>query len=158
MLLVYLPLLEEVRPARVFLLVLWPSRATCACARWMARHHRNQVPATPDRTLKSLKAHLWLTKATRGYTHNCLGIAFGFVDRKVKINMVECILNVSKEFPVKFKEMNGNIASAGVDLFSEDLSKKLSEEMKTTFHQTVAQDLFSCKRAKPDTQPMMLVL
>ena len=30
-------------------------------------------------------------KATRGHTHDCLGITFGFVDWKVKIDMVECI-------------------------------------------------------------------
>ena len=34
----------------------------------------------------------------------------------------------SKEFPVKFKEVNGNITPAGVDLFSEDLSKKSRNE------------------------------
>ena len=47
---------------------------------------------------------------------------------------------------------------AGVDPFSEDLSKKLSEEMKTVFHQTEAQGSFLCKRARPDTQPTMSVL
>ena len=56
------------------------------------------------------------------------------LDRKVKINMVKHILKLSKEFPVKFKEANGNIVPAGVDLFGEDSSKKLSEEMKTIFH------------------------
>ena len=58
-------------------------------------------------------------KATRGCMHDHLGIAFGFVDGKVKINMVEHISNMSKEFPVKFKEMNRNNAPAGVDLLTK---------------------------------------
>ena len=73
-------------------------------------------------------------KTTRGCVHDHLGIAFRFVDRKVKIDRVEHILNMPKEFPVKFKEMNGNITPAGMDLFSKDLNKKLSEEMKAVFH------------------------
>ena len=59
--------------------------------------------------------------------------------------MVECMINVLKEFPVKFKETLENIAPAGVDLFGEDNGKKLNEEMKTVFHRTVAQGLFVCK-------------
>ena len=47
---------------------------------------------------------------------------------------------------------------AGVDLFGEDNSKKLNEEMKTVFHRTVAQGLFACKRARPDAQPTMAAL
>ena len=83
--------------------------------------------------------------------HNHLGITFRFADGNVKIDMVKCIPNMSKEFPVKFKEVNGNIAPAGVDLFEKDLSKKLRKEMKTIFPCTVAQGSFLCKRAKSDT-------
>ena len=97
-------------------------------------------------------------KTTRGCAHDHLGITFGFADKKVKIDVVKCALNVSlKEFPVKFKEANGNITPAGVDVFSKDLSNKLSEEMKIVFHQTVAQGSFLCKRVRPDVQPTMSV-
>ena len=51
------------------------------------------------------------------------------------------------------KRKIGNIMPVGVDFFGKKLSKKLSEEMKTIFHQTVAQGSFSCKRARPDMQP-----
>ena len=44
-------------------------------------------------------------KATRGNEHNCLGMMFRFKDGKVEIDMIECIKNVTKEFPVKFKEV-----------------------------------------------------
>ena len=59
---------------------------------------------------------------------------FRFKDGKVKINMIEHIKNVTKEFPVKFKEILENMTPAGVDPFSRDTSKKLNKEMKTTFH------------------------
>ena len=59
--------------------------------------------------------------------------------------MVECAVNMLKEFAVKFKETLENITPAGVDLFGEDNGKKLNMEMKTIFHQTVAQGLFVCK-------------
>ena len=45
-----------------------------------------------------------------------------------------------------------------MDLFSEDNGKKLNEEMGTMFHRTVAQGLFVCEQARPDTQPTMAVL
>ena len=61
-------------------------------------------------------------------------MTFRFKDGKVKIDMIECIKNVTKEFPVKFKETLENMTPAGVDPFSGDTSKKLNEEMKTTFH------------------------
>ena len=63
----------------------------------------------------------------------------------MKIDVVECVSNVSKAFPVKFKEVNGNVVPAGVVLFDKDLSKKLGEEMKTVFHQTVAQGSFHAR-------------
>ena len=72
--------------------------------------------------------------------------------------MVECVKNLTKEILIKFKETNENVTPAGVDSFSEDPRKKLSDEMKTLIHQTVAQGLFVCERARPDTQPMMAAL
>ena len=97
-------------------------------------------------------------KATRGNEHDHLGMAFRFKDGKVEINMVECAINALKEFPVKLREMLENIMPAGVDLFREDNSEKMNKEMRTMFHRTVVQGLFVCKRARPDTQPMIAVL
>ena len=56
--------------------------------------------------------------------------------------MTEYLKNMLEEFPIKFKETSESLAPAGVDPFGEDLSKKLSKEMKTIFHQTVAQGCF----------------
>ena len=66
-------------------------------------------------------------------------MTFRFKDGKVEIDMVECTINMLEEFPVKFKETLE--MPAGVDLFSEDNGEKLNEEMRTTFHRTVAQGL-----------------
>ena len=97
-------------------------------------------------------------KATRGNAHDYLGMTFRFKDGKVEIDVVDYIINVTNKFPVKFREMLENVTPAGVDLFSEDSGEKLNEEMRTIFHRTVAQGLFVCKRARPDTQPTIAVL
>ena len=79
--------------------------------------------------------------------HDHLGMTFRFKDGKVEIDMIECIKNVTNEFPVKFKEILENMTPAGVDPLSRNASKKLNKEMKTIFHQTVAQGSFVCKQA-----------
>ena len=80
-----------------------------------------------------------MVKATGGNEHDHLGMTFRFGNRKVEVDMIEHMKNVFKEFPIKFKEINENMTPAGVDSFSEDLSERLSKEMRTIFHQTVAQ-------------------
>ena len=84
-------------------------------------------------------------------------MTFRFKDGKVEIDMIECIKNVMKEFLVKFGEIFENQTPARVDLFSGDTSKKLNKEMKTIFQQRMAQGLFVCKQAQPDTQPTIAV-
>ena len=66
--------------------------------------------------------------------------------------------NMLKEFLVKFREIVENTTPAGVDPFNGDTSEKLNEEMRTTFHQTVAQGPFVHKQAQPNMQPMIAVL
>ena len=53
---------------------------------------------------------------------------------EVEIDVIECVKNVIKEFPVKFKEILENMTPEGVDSFNGDTSKKLNEEMRTMFH------------------------
>ena len=86
-------------------------------------------------------------KATGGDKHDHLRMTFGFKNSEFKMDMIECIGNVTKEFPIKFKEIPENMTPAGVDPFSRDTSKKLNEEMKTMFHRTMTQGSFVCKRA-----------
>ena len=90
-------------------------------------------------------------KATQGNKHDYLGMIFRFKEGKVKVNVTECIKNVVDKFSIKFEEIWENMTPAGVDLFSRDTSVKLNKEMRTIFHQTVAQGSFVCKRAQPDT-------
>ena len=82
-------------------------------------------------------------KATRGNAHDYLGMTFRFKDGKVEIDMVDYIVNMLNEFPMKFEGTLENVTPAGVDLFSEGV--KLNEEMRTIFHRTVAQGPFVCK-------------
>ena len=63
-----------------------------------------------------------------------MSVTFRFEDGKVEIDVMECTINMPKEFPVKIKETLENMTPAGVDLFSEDNDKKLNEEMRTMFH------------------------
>ena len=61
--------------------------------------------------------------------------------------MTEYVKNMLEEFPVKFNDYGKVASPAGVDLFKEDLSKKLNEKERELFHRTVAKALFLCKRA-----------
>ena len=98
-------------------------------------------------------------KAVRGTVHDYLGMTFRFGNGEVKIDMVTYIEEMLREFPVKFNEDSGKIpAVAGIDLFKEDLSKKLNEKEREQFHRTVAKALFLCKRARPDVQTATAVL
>ena len=95
-------------------------------------------------------------KATRHCAHNCLGITFAndclgitfeFIEQKVKIDVFECTVNMLKKFPVKIEEVNKNIVPAGVDLFSEDSNKKLSEhstKQSCRFHFHVTRHTANC--------------
>ena len=98
-------------------------------------------------------------KAVRGQVHDYLGMTFHFGNGEVKIDMVEYVENMLEEFPVKFSSSDGvTPAVAGIDLFKEDLSKKLDMNQREQFHRTVAKALFLCKRARPDIQTATAVL
>ena len=63
------------------------------------------------------------------------------------------------EFPVKFSGSGEKVSSvARIDLFKEDVSKKLNEKEREQFHRTVVKALFLCKRARPDVQTATAVL
>ena len=86
-------------------------------------------------------------------------MTFRFGNGEVKIDMVDYIEEMLKDFPVKFsKNVEKTPAAAGIDLFKEDTSKKLDMKQREQFHRTVAKALFLCKRARPDVQTAMAVL
>ena len=96
-------------------------------------------------------------KATRGSIHEYLGMTLEFEDGELKINMINYVRDMLEEFPIKFKNERA-ISPATADMFSEDVSKKLSTDEKEIFHRTVAKALFLCKRARKDIQPIVSVL
>ena len=59
---------------------------------------------------------------------------------------------------MKFLEKDTHATPATTEMFSEDPSEKLSEEKREICHRTTAKGLFSCKRARPDAQPVVAVL
>ena len=50
------------------------------------------------------------------------------------MDMMDCACDVLKEFPIKFKGDSRSLTPAGVDVFDTNLSQKLNEDVKTTFH------------------------
>ena len=80
--------------------------------------------------------------ATRGDTHDYLGMIFKFSNGEVKISMVDYIRNVLKEFPLKFKKGDRAVNPVASDMFKQDNSKKLSKEQAEIFHCTVAKALY----------------
>ena len=85
-------------------------------------------------------------------------MTFKFVNGEVKVDMIDYIKGMLKDFPIKFKKGDTSINLVTTDMFKEDSSKKLSEQEREMFHQMVVQELFACKRAWPDIQPIMAVL
>ena len=68
-------------------------------------------------------------KGTRGLVHDYLGMKFIFGDGDVKIDMVEYVQQMLNDFPVKFNKKDLNVMTpAGIDLFKEDVSKKLNKK------------------------------
>ena len=96
--------------------------------------------------------------ASRGDTHDYLGMAFKFGNGEVKISMIDYIKNMLKEFPLKFKKGDKAANLAAMDMFKQDGSKKLSKEQAEIFHHTVAKALYTCKRVRLDIQPIVAVL
>ena len=96
--------------------------------------------------------------ATRGKVHDYLGMTFEYGDGEVKVNMIDYVRNMLKEFPLKFKNKDGTTNPVTTEMFKDDNSKKLNDQEREIFHKMMVKALFACKRARPDIQPIMAVL
>ena len=94
----------------------------------------------------------------RGNIHDYLGMIFEFGNSKIKLNKVDYVKGMLKDFPLKFKKDDRAVNPAAMDMFKQDSSKKLSKEQAEHFHCTVAKALYTCKQARPDIQPIVAVL
>lgn len=72
--------------------------------------------------------------ASRGDTHNYLGMKIKFKNEEVIIDMKNYVKNMLSKFPIKFKGTKRTVTPAGMDLFSKDLSKKLNKQERETIH------------------------
>jgi hypothetical protein len=97
-------------------------------------------------------------KATRGNTHDYLGMTLIFKDKKVTVDMTDYVENMLAEFPLKLKKSETAMTPAGDNLLNFGAGKKLEKERAEIFHMTVARGLFLTKRARPDIQPTIAVL
>ena len=94
----------------------------------------HKLPEVNDEFLRWLN-HMYgqhgEVKAVRGNVHDYLGMTFRFGNGKVKIDMVDYIEEMLKDFPVKFsKNVEKTSAAAGIKLFKEDTSKKLNMKQR----------------------------
>lgn len=114
------------------------------------------------------KFHKWLNKSygklgdvktTRGKVHDFLGMKFDFRERgKVRIDMVDYILKMLEESPIKLSKTDTATTPASNGLMQKGHSQTLDKKRKKAFHTTVAQGLFVSKRGRPDIQPTVAVL
>lgn len=77
----------------------------------------------------------------RGKAHECFGVTFEFENREAHASMTRHLNDMSKQFPVEFKDNNRETTPVGGNVFQEDHSAKSSTEEREVFHRTVAQAL-----------------
>ena len=101
------------------------------------------------------------TMISRGKVHDYLvmDLDFGTIPGTMLISMIKYLQKRIDEFP---EVLRGTKVCPAVDnLFKvrDDKDRELlSEEMAKQFHQTVAQLLFLCKRARPDVKTLVSIL
>ena len=64
-------------------------------------------------------------KATRGLSHDYLGMKFIFNNKELEVDMVEYIEEMCEEFPIKFDGEKIVLTPAGQDMFDGDHGKYL---------------------------------
>ena len=74
------------------------------------------------------------------------------------MDMVDYVKNMLEEFPIKFKDNETVVNPATVDMFGSVDGNYLEMKERELFHRTTAKAMFLCKRARPDIQPIILVL
>jgi len=124
----------------------------------MSSHKDKKVNDEFLQWLNTKYGDLGKVTATRANIHDYLGMKFEYGNKEVKINMIEYVTNMLKEFPLKFKKDDKAPNLATTDMFKEDNSKKLNTHEKELFHRFTAKALFLCKRARPDIQPIVAAL
>jgi hypothetical protein len=95
----------------------------------------------------------------RGKIHDYLGMQLDYsVKGKVKVGMIDYVIEMLKHFPQTLKENKTATMPASDTLFNEGQGRKLHQECADIYHTMVAKALFLCKRARPDIQQTIAVL
>ena len=98
-------------------------------------------------------------KVNRGKVQDFMGMVFDFSKSgKVMVNMSDYVKTMIEDFSIKFKQNDSVVTPATNDLFSSGTSDNLSKKKVEEFHMFVANDLFLCKRPRPDLHTTVAVL
>ena len=97
-------------------------------------------------------------ESTRGNVHEYLGMKLRFEKGKLEVDMIDYVVGMLDEFPVKFKAKESVANPATSDMFDVGEEKYVDTVERELFHRTTAKALFLCKRARPDIQPIVAVL
>ena len=104
-----------------------------------------------DALLERIKSLFGEIKVTRGKRQKFLGMDLIIVNRKVKVNMKDQLLEAIDAFEV-IKKVEGIVRSPaqhGLMVVDEN-SERLDEHRSNVFHSVTQKLLYITKRAKPD--------
>ena len=125
----------------------------------MSSHINPKVSNDFDEWLQAEYGEHGKVKAHGGKLNHYLRMIFEYDDKgKVKINMSSYVKNMLEYFPVKLKKSEMAAMPTGKGLYNLGQGKKLCKEDAEDFHTMVGKVLFMCKQARPDIQPMIVLL
>ena len=88
-------------------------------------------------------------KATRGKTHEYLGMKFTYSDDGVIVDMRDYVRSMIEDFPIDLGSESAK-TPAEENLFTIGDSMELDKKRAEDLHTFTAKGLFACKRARPD--------
>ena len=116
-------------------------------------------PKVVDALLKKIRSFFGEITVTRGKRHTFLGMDLSIVNRKVKVNMKDQLLEVIDAFEV-IENVEGIVRSPaqhGLMVVDEN-SERLDEHRSDVFHSVTQKLLYIMKRARPDLETLLSFL
>ena len=116
-------------------------------------------PKVVDALLKKIRSFFGEITVTRGKRHKFLGMDLSIVNRKVKVNMKDQLLEAIDAFEVieKVEGIVRSPAQHGLMVVDEN-SERLDEHRSDVFHSVTQKLLYITKRARPDLETLLSFL
>ena len=125
----------------------------------MSSHMDPMVNNDFEKWLNMLYGNYGAVKATRGTSHDYLGMRLDFSQTNtVIVDMRAYVAEMIEESMLNLSPKDTDITPAAEDLFAEGSGDLLMKDKAELFHKIVAKGLFLCKRARPDIHPTIAVL